>query len=279
MTKNYCGKTCTECTLKDALDCPGCKAGPGQVGGECELSKCCRSKGHNSCDSCNIQIRCSTFKSRERIPEYRLQMVQAQAEQEAAIARRAPRFHRLLRILFWLIIPGILASILTNSTVSQWLPTLYIPGVILNAACVLVYGIILLFLTPDDFRYRTAGICQILAGVISLVTIFLPSDSKFLTLGASAVTLICTLISQYRECNAHAAILAGADNYLSDKWSVLWKWWIGMYAAMFGSIFVAIISPLLSIILILAAAIGILVVFIVKQVYLYQSAKVFQCYL
>lgn len=28
MAETYCGKTCAECTQKEILNCPGCKAGP-----------------------------------------------------------------------------------------------------------------------------------------------------------------------------------------------------------------------------------------------------------
>jgi hypothetical protein len=47
MAETYCGKTCTSCIQKEALNCPGCKVGPGrQYSGECALAKCCRNKKH-----------------------------------------------------------------------------------------------------------------------------------------------------------------------------------------------------------------------------------------
>ena len=50
MAETYCGKSCEECTKKEQLDCSGCKTGPGrQFGGDCELAKCVRDKGHETC--------------------------------------------------------------------------------------------------------------------------------------------------------------------------------------------------------------------------------------
>ena len=49
MAETYCGKSCAECTKKEQLNCSGCKAGPGrQFGGDCELAKCVRDKGHET---------------------------------------------------------------------------------------------------------------------------------------------------------------------------------------------------------------------------------------
>lgn len=281
MAETYCGKTCAECALKETLNCPGCKAGPGQVGGECELAKCCRSKGHKLCDSCDFQIRCGTFRSRARIPEYRRQLAEAQAEQEAAIAARAPKLSKLLHILFWLIIPDTIAGLLINGTVSQWLPGLYTPGLILSAVCLFAYGVILLILTSEDSRYRTAGICMLISGAATFLPSFTPANGADSTLAmlASVFALISSLVGEYHECMAHSAILTGADNVLSDKWTALWKWYIGMYAAMFGSILVMLFSAALGLLVLLAALLGVLVVSILKLVYLYQTARTFRAYL
>ena len=31
MAETYCGKSCAECSKRDILNCPGCKAGPGRL--------------------------------------------------------------------------------------------------------------------------------------------------------------------------------------------------------------------------------------------------------
>lgn len=49
MTDTYCGKNCEECASKEALNCPGCKSGPGSAwSGDCEIAKCRKDKGHET---------------------------------------------------------------------------------------------------------------------------------------------------------------------------------------------------------------------------------------
>ena len=79
MAETYCGKTCAECTKKEQLNCSGCKAGPGrQFGGDCELSKCVRDKGHETCDTCGFKGNCGTLRSRESMPDYRIRKIEAE---------------------------------------------------------------------------------------------------------------------------------------------------------------------------------------------------------
>lgn len=79
MNETTCGKNCLECTYKEALNCPGCKAGPGKTYGcTCELAKCCQDKGHETCQTCGHLPTCRTYQGRYRIPEYRQQRAQAE---------------------------------------------------------------------------------------------------------------------------------------------------------------------------------------------------------
>ena len=39
MSETYCGKDCGSCPQREAMNCPGCKTGPGAAWpGECELA-------------------------------------------------------------------------------------------------------------------------------------------------------------------------------------------------------------------------------------------------
>ena len=51
-----------------------------------------------------------------------------------------------------------------------------------------------------------------------------------------------------------------------------------MYGAMLGSILIIVIIPILGLLVTLAAAIGLIVVSILKLVYLYRTAKLFRDY-
>ncbi|MBQ8400958.1 MAG: hypothetical protein IJX14_03420 [Clostridia bacterium] len=45
--KNYCGKDCVSCAVREAENCLGCR----HIAdfGECEIASCCKDKGHESC--------------------------------------------------------------------------------------------------------------------------------------------------------------------------------------------------------------------------------------
>ena len=80
MAETYCGKSCEECTKKEHLNCSGCKTGPGrQFGGDCELAKCVRDKGHETCETCGFKGNCGTLRSRESMPDYRIRKIEAEA--------------------------------------------------------------------------------------------------------------------------------------------------------------------------------------------------------
>ena len=91
MAETYCGKSCEECTKKEQLNCSGCKTGPGrQFGGDCELAKCVRDKGHETCDTCGFKGNCGTLRIRDSMPDYRIRKIEAGEQRKAAIAKRAP---------------------------------------------------------------------------------------------------------------------------------------------------------------------------------------------
>ena len=281
MSETYCGKNCVECTQKDALNCPGCKTGPGrQFGGDCELAICVRSKGHETCETCGFKGNCGTLRGRDHIPDYRIRKIEAEEMRKAAIARRASVLGKWLWILFWLIVPSTVGSLISNETTTEIMPALFLPGLIINAICSLTYGAILLKLASEEDRYRTAGMCILIAGVSSALAAIVNGTSD----GAVWITIftfpaaIVALIGEYNEYMAHSAVLSGVDNELSEKWEVLWKWYIGLFLGMFGCIFVMLIIPILGAIAILGCAIGTIVVAILKLVYLYRTAKIFREY-
>lgn len=281
MAETYCGKSCAECTKKEQLNCSGCKTGPGrQFGGDCELAKCIRSKGHETCDTCGFKGNCGTLRSRDSMPDYRIRKIEAEEMRKAAIAKRAPVLGKWLWIIFWLIIPSTIGSLMANESTAKILPGLFMPGQIINAVCSLTYGAILLKLGSEEDRYRTAGICALIAGGVSAVVAIITGSAEEATwtLLFTLPAAVVAMVGEYNEYMAHSAVLSGVDNELSEKWEVLWKWYIGLFGVMIGSILVMLIIPILGALAILAAAIGTIVVSILKLVYLYHSAKIFREY-
>ena len=281
MAETLCGKSCDECNKKEQLNCFGCKAGPGrQFGGDCELAKCIRSKGHETCDTCGFKVNCGTLRSRDSMPDYRIRIIEAEEMRKAAIAKRAPVLGKWLWIIFWLIIPSTIGSIMAHETTAKILPGLLMPGQIITAICSLTYGAILMKLGSEEDRYRTAGICALIAGASSAAVAIVNGVSE----GATWVLIftisaaIISLFGEYNEYMAHSIVLTGVDNDLAENWELLWKWYIGLFLGMFGCIIVMLIAPILGAIAILGCAIGTVVVSIKKLVYLYCTAKIFREY-
>ena len=281
MAETYCGKICAECEKKEQLNCSGCKAGPGrQFGGECELAKCVRDKGHETCDTCGFKGNCGTLRSRDNMPDYRIRKIEQEEMRKTAIAKRAPVLGKWLWIIFWLIIPSTIGSIMANETTAKILPGLYLPGQIINAVCSLTYGAILLKLGSEEDRYRTSGICALVAGGASAIVALISGtgEEATWTLLFTLPAAVVAMVGEYNEYMAHSTVLSGMDNELSEKWEVLWKWYIGLFAGMFGCILVMLIIPILGAIALIGTAIGTVVVSILKLVYLYRTAKTFREY-
>ena len=281
MVETYCGKICDECAKKEQLNCSGCKSGPGrQFGGDCELAKCIRSKGHETCDTCSFKGNCGTLRSRDSMPDYRLKRKETDEIRNAAITKRAPVLGKWLWIIFWLIIPSTIGGLMANETTADILPGLFTPGQIINAICSLTYGAILMKLGSEEDKYRTAGICALIAGASSAAAAIINAafDGATWILIFTIPAAIVGLVGEYNEYMAHSIVLTGVDNELSEKWEMLWKWYIGLFLGMLGCIIVMLIAPVLGAIAILGCAIGTIVVSILKLVYLYRTAKIFREY-
>ena len=202
MAETYCGKNCAECSKREELNCQGCKAGPGrQFGGDCELAKCVRDKGHETCETCGFKGNCGTLRSRESMPDYRIRKIESEKMRKAAIAKRAPVLGKWLWIIFWLVIPSSIGSIMAHETTAKILPGLFMPGQIINAICSLIYGAILLKLGSEEDRYRTAGICALIAGVSSALAAMINggSDGATWILIFTIPAAIVALVGEYNE--------------------------------------------------------------------------------
>lgn len=197
-------------------------------------------------------------------------------------AEKAPFLGKWLWVLFWLVIPQMLASLLTSDLFSPQSAFRYL-GLLLQVVYLLAYGLVLLKLSAHVARYRTAGICFLVGGIVNILTSVLPAvtsgDGLPLLLGfISLISGVFLMVGEYQEYMGHNELLWDVDVELSDKWHKLWKWYIGCFLALLASIVVILLSPILGLLVTLAAAIGILVVLIVKLVYLYRTAMIFRCW-
>lgn len=200
------------------------------------------------------------------------------------IRQGAPLLGKGIWILFWMFIPSILANIMSNETMIEWVPVLYLPGQTLQIACLVIYNLVLLKMSPAERRYRNAGICGMISAGITVVLLFIPGSGESVAWTALLAfpAAIVAFVGEYYEYTGHAEVLSGVDLILSEKWRTLWRWYVGLLIAAVAGILVLFMGMLAFAVLVigglvvLAAAIGILVVGILKLVYLYRTARVFR---
>ena len=179
-----------------------------------------------------------------------------------------------------MIVPNIGTGIMGNGSIMGDYPSIYLIGLILFPVCTIAYGLILLKISSEEGTYRTAGICIMVYGFIEVLLYFifkaeeLPEWTLIITIPAG----IITLLGEYYEYRAHSDVLVGIDKNLSEKWSILKKWYLGGIIAIFSSFILMMIAPLLGLIALWGGAIVYLIIKIIKLVYLYRTAKVFRKY-
>lgn len=282
---SYCGKNCEECTYREELSCVGCTMGPGAAGGDCALAKCCREKGHESCETCGFKPDCGPLRFRHREPEERGRREAARQRDLSEIAQRLPILRRWLWVLFWMWIPAIIFGVIGG--ISQVIPVLEWPSNILGWLYSLAYAFILLKLSAAEKKYKKAGMFYLIEAAFEVALLFIPRyndtatsldvviqdrpDQNIWYLLVKAVALIPGLLSVYYMYKAHSEAMAGIDNDLSQKWEKLWKWWVyGLVSVPVSSLLVCIY---IGVLLLLADIIMFLVLAILQCVYLYRSAR------
>ncbi len=281
MGETYCGKSCEECTYKERVGCGGCKEDFGRIGsGACELARCCRDKGHETCDTCSYAVNCVTRQGRGNVPIYRLKDQEEKDQQEKVNRQKAPLLCKWLSILFWLVVPSTIAGIMTTEIVVGWFPALSLPGEILNILCTVIYGVVLLKLSRENAHYRTSGICCLIAAAAGIVvTLATGGDTAAFPLVLTLPALVLSLVGEYHEYAGHSEVISYYDHQMAGNWSDLWKWYIGVYIALMGGIVFMMIVPILGALVTIVAAIALTVVAILKLIYLYRSAKIYREYL
>ena len=276
METTFCGKNCDDCTFREQLNCPGCRKGPCLSWPEnCSLARCCRDKGHQTCESCTFRSGCGLLGSRDEEPEKRLRRLEIQEQRRKEMADRAPFLGKWLWLLFWLVIPSVVGSLMTNETVISLLPALELPGRIINTATLIAYALILLKLSRENGHYRTSGICSLVVVALGIPTALFPE------MGPASILLAlpsagAAIAGEYHEYKAHQEITDELDPDLSENWGRLWKWYIGVFLALIGGMLVLLLIPMLGLLILLAAAIGSIVVGIRKLILLYRTAQLFR---
>ena len=279
MAETFCGKNCADCGKMQNGTCSGCRVGPGRsIGGECEIARCCRSRGHESCDTCVTRNTCWTYGDRFSQPEKRLCKLEWEQQQKQVKMRRSVLLGKWTWYLFLLNIPSLIAVIMTDENVVQWLPMLKTPGHLLELVISLVYGLILLKMSPAEPRFRTAAWCTL--GILAVEGVFeLLLKAESLPLLLSLPLVAVSLVGRYHEFKGFANALYGVNNDLAQKWETIWKWYIGSYAVTLGSVILAFMGSIWAVLALLAVSIALVVIGILQIIYTYRTAKAFKYYI
>ena len=274
----YCGKNCESCEQREALACPGCESGPGRrLSGDCEIALCCQEKGHASCETCTIgQSGCAKQRNCESVPAERQALMERRAAQRAEAGAHAPLLSKWLWVMFWLVVPSSVASLMTMEQVVNVMPGLQLPGSILSALCSMVYAYALWKLKEIRSMYRTAAMMMVPCALLSLLQALLPEDRIGLSLLVALPCVALGLLEEYNEYKGHAAVLEGVEDEASRQWEKLWRWNVWLLLGVLGSFLVILILPLLGALALLVACIGVLVIHVLKLVYLYRMTKLFR---
>lgn len=275
MADTYCGKSCTECQQHEELDCFGCKASPGNYNGDCAIAKCCRSKSHESCETCTMQASCATLRGKDAVPITRIRRSETDKAAAEEALRRAPVLGKWLWIMFWILIANMVGNILMRIDALSHFGTAF--GVICSL------GIFLCFwkLRGISSCYKTVSYCYlgiIAVNIITEVFYTILEAETFTFLGGLLLIplAIIWLVCEYNEYNGHTEVTRYADSVLSEKWQKLWKLFVYSLVGAAGSFILALILPVLGLIALIVCLIALLIFSILKLKYLYDTAYLFR---
>lgn len=211
------------------------------------------------------------------MPEKRLRSREWEIAQKAAVAERSVVLGKWLWVMFWLHILGWIPGVMTNETVSEAVPALLIPGEILTTVLNVILGLIFLRLRDQNERYRTVGVITLVGIPLVYVQEYVAAKSDALYSALLVIAMgALSLYTTYQEFTAHAEVLAGVDEDLSEKWCKLWTMEIIMLGVLVGSFVILALSSFLGLLVVLGCAIGLLVYTVLHTVYLYKTALVFR---
>lgn len=275
---SYCGKNCIECDRKEELNCSGCKEWVTSNSAECDIAKCCKDKNHNTCDTCNSSV-CSKIKSRDSVPDIILNERKRIKEESEKLKNTASILGKSMTVMFWLLIPQIVAGILTAESLFSS-SVVKIVGYCINLVCIVIYSIMLLKAVSVNSEYKTAAYCLLIGGVARAVSDMLlqvtaiGNYSMIITIPAAIVSFV----GAYYEFNTHFEVLYHINREMSEKWSKLWKLnKIGLIGSI-ASLVLVFILPLIGVLVALASAIIVIVAGIKKLIYLYNTSKILNEY-
>ncbi|MCI8387763.1 MAG: DUF3795 domain-containing protein [Clostridiales bacterium] len=264
----YCGKDCENCAERIGCRCEDCDYARQKYG--CEIAECCMRKSHESCVTCTQNSYCELYKQRKTMLEARLRKNQQLYEKSQLLAK-------WLFPLFYLMIVSMVFDLIPSSLINSSL-VLSIISTVASLIIILLYTYFLYKIRPASDRYgRAAKFRLISAGLVIIASIInsFNEDIAALAILISIPTVVISFLAVYQEYTAHSDVLVGIDNELSDNWSKLWKWYIGLCL---GNILLPIVGAfgILGVFILIAYMIALIIISVLQFVYLHRTAVTFR---
>lgn len=273
MRANACGKDCAACGEYLAEKCSGCGE---ETTALCTISCCAEKKCFDKCTECWKNDDCKKLPQKDKMPIMRREALRYAAERRIWAQQNAKTLRLWLTVLAALAIlrgVALLLSLPVEALVPggvRMSPVLFAPQTKLAVAvCHVVYGVVLMMLSRLQEKYRFAGICIVLSGVVTAAQAYL-GQGKPLTLAVSVVYLLLCFAGEYYECAAHADTALGIDSAVAENWGRIWKWIVG------GQVVLMAAYPLLFYALPLAAMVLIGLLIALPRVYRRKMLRLWQ---
>lgn len=274
MAESYCGIVCENCEHREALQCPGCKAGPGHHSmGDCTIAHCCYDKDREFCSQCSQFENCSPLRWKKDTAGKRLKKRREEAERAERAARDGRIMSGSTMTLFWVTAANLVGSVALAVGAALGSTAAVIASIGLEAVCALITVICLFCMGKANTRFRTAAIFNILTiapGVLE--QIFTEDPAKTII---NLVSTVLSVIVMYNITKGFEEVLEKKDAMLSEKWNLLWSWYIGIPMAMIAAVVMLLIIPWLGSLVLTLAPIAMIVVNIAMVVMLYRTGRFF----
>lgn len=271
--ESYCGKDCRECTDREETDCPGCFSGPGgRYYKGCEIGVCCRTLHRTACEGCTSYDDCLKRKNSPIMPKLRAKREQEEKERIDAWKRRAQFLKKPLWIVFLLLIPRVLAGLLTGQSSGK---ALYYIGASVMILSDVAHGLIYLRLSVFDKHLKEAGLYYLGVAGVQLFLLLLTGGqvADMIKVLSLIPTLVLQLCCFYNECRGNSGIIQEFDSDLSDHWLKLWRFYGVTIGTALLSILIFLIFRSLGVIVILVADLASFACSIWMLILQYKSAK------
>lgn len=271
--ESYCGKDCRECADREGTNCPGCLCGPGgRYYKGCEIGVCCRTLHRTACEGCSSYDDCLKRKNSPIMPKLRAKREQEEKEQLKARKRRAQFLKKWLWVIFLLLIPRVLAGILTGQPSGN---ALYYIGASVMILSDVAHGLIYLRLSVFDKHLKEAGLYYLGVAGVQLFLLLLTGGqvADMIKVLSLIPTLVLQLYCFYNECRGYSGIILEFDSDLSDHWLKLWRFYGVTIGTALLSILIFLIFRSLGVIVLLASSLGTIACSIWMLILQYKSAK------